>query len=203
MKLIIFDFDGVLANTIELSYKIHTVKNKGLTMESFREFSTGNFYEGYNKAVEEGRHIPADDFYGDYKKGLDVLTIGDILHDSILSLATNYKLVIISSTNSSYINDFLKKENLDGCFSDILGADIHTSKTLKIKTILEKYNLNPQDSIFVTDTLGDIKEATECGVQSIAVTWGLHNKSILERGNPARIIDNPQDLIGAIENVLK
>ncbi len=203
MKLIIFDFDGVLANTIEFSYKIHTIKNKNLTFKQFQEYSTGNFHEGYEKAVKEGRHIPPDDFYGDYKKGLDVLTIEDILHDSILSLATNYRLMIISSTSSSYINDFLIKENLDGCFSDILGEDIHRSKIIKIRTALLKYNLSSNDAVFVTDTLGDIKEANECGVKSIGVTWGLHDKLILERGNPVRIINNPQDLVGTIENVLK
>ncbi|MBI2630698.1 HAD family hydrolase [Candidatus Nomurabacteria bacterium] len=203
MKLVIFDFDGVLANTIELSYTIHTAKNPNMTLEHFKEYSNGNFYENYNKAVKEGRHIPADDFYGDYKKGLDILTIDKILHDSILFLSKKYKLVIISSTNSSFINDFLANENLSGYFADILGADVHTSKALKIKTVLEKYKLDPSNCVFVTDTLGDIKEARECSVQSIAVTWGLHDKSILEKGNPVKIIDNPQDLVGVIENVLK
>lgn len=203
MKLILFDFDGVLANTIEFSYKIHTKKNKDLTWKHFQDYSLGNFWEGYEKAVKEGKHIPADDFHGDYKKGLDMLTIEKILHDLVLSLAKKYKLVVISSTNSTHINDFLKKENLDGCFSDILGSDIHKNKVLKIKTILEKYDLPPRDTVFITDTLGDIKEAEECNVKSIAVTWGLHDRLILERGNPVTIIDNPQDLIEAIENVLK
>jgi phosphoglycolate phosphatase len=203
MKLIIFDFDGVLVNTLELSYNIHTIKNKNFTWKHFQDYSLGNFWEGYDKAVKDGKHIPADDFPGDYKKGLEVLTIEDILHDSILSLATNYKLVIVSSTDGSYINNFLIKENLNGCFSDILGYNIHKSKISKIKMILEKYNLSPDDAVFITDTLGDIKEANECKVKSIAVTWGLHDKIILEKGNPVKIIDNPQDLIEVIENVLK
>jgi phosphoglycolate phosphatase len=203
MKAILFDFDGVLANTIELSFKIHTVKNKNLTLEHFQNYSTGNFYDGYDKAVKEGKHIPADDFYGEYKKGLDILTIHEILHDAVMALSQNYKLVIISSTDSSYIKDFLIKEKLVELFTDVLGADVHRSKTHKIKTILEKYNLSPLDVVFITDTLGDIKEANECSVPSIGVTWGLHDKSILEKGNPVKIIDNPQDLSTAIEDVLK
>lgn len=203
MKLVIFDFDGVLVNTVELSYKIHAIKNKNLTKDQFQEYATGNFYEGYNQAVKEGKHIPADDYYGEYKKGLDILTIHEILHEAILFLVKNYKLVIISSTDGSYINDFLKKENISSCFSDVLGADIHRSKTLKIQTILTKYGLEPEKAVFITDTLGDIKEARECGVQSIGVTWGLHDRLILEKGDPFKIIDNPQELIGAVENVLK
>ncbi len=202
MKLIIFDFDGVLVNTIELSYKIHTSKNPNLTWERFQEYSIGNFHEVYNKAVKSGSHIPPDDFNSSYKKGLDILTAEEIIHDSILSLAVNYKLVIVSSTNSSHINNFLVKENLARYFSDVWGADIHKSKTFKIKAILKKYNLYASNSIFITDTLGDIKEARECGVKSIAVTWGLHNKLTLEKGDPVKIIENPEDLVGAIEEIL-
>lgn len=190
-------------NTSELSYKIHTIKNKNLTREQFNEYANGNFFEGYDKAVKEGRHIPADDYYGEYKKGLNALNIEKILHDTILSLAKNYKLIIISSTDTSYINDFLKRENIVQCFSDILGADIHTSKVVKIKTILQKYNLLPKEVVFITDTLGDIKEAHECKVPSIAVTWGLHDRSILEKGNPNKIVDDPRALLDVIEGVLK
>ncbi len=72
MRLVIFDFDGVLVNTSKLSYQIHTLKNPNFTWEHFQEYSTGNFHEGYEKAVKEGKHIPADDYYGEYKKGLHI-----------------------------------------------------------------------------------------------------------------------------------
>jgi len=201
MKLIIFDFDGVIANTEEIAYKIHTIKNKNLTWKHFQEYSMGNFWDGYEKAVEEGKHIPADDFPGSYRKGLDSLTVHDVLHDSILSLATDYKLVIISSTRSPYINDFLKKEGLLKCFSDILGADIHKNKSFKIQKVLKEYGLKSSEAVFITDTLGDIKEANECGVKSIAVTWGLHDRLILEKGEPFKIIDDPKDLIKTIKAI--
>ena len=201
MKLILFDFDGVLANTEKLCYRIHTVKNKDLTWERFQEYSNGNFFDGYFKAVKEGKHIPADDYDGSYKKILDVLTIQDILHESILYLAKNYRLAIVSSTDSSYINDFLRKEGLLEYFSDVLGMDTHLSKKFKIKKILEKYNLLPDDTIFITDTLGDIREANECGVRSIGVTWGLHDREALLKGKPIKIIDNPQDLVQSIKEI--
>ena len=201
MKLILFDFDGVLANTEEICYQIHAVKNKDLTWKRFQEYSLGNFHEIYGKAVKEGLHIEPDDFFGSYKKALEVITIHDILHDSILSLATDYRLAIISSADSSYINDFLAREDLLKCFSDVLGADIHRSKIFKIRSVLGKYNLTPENAVFITDTLGDIKEANECGVQSIGVTWGLHDRSILEKGKPLKIIDNPQDLVKAVKEI--
>lgn len=202
-KIVMFDFDGVLANTLELSFEIHKIKNPELTWKHFQDYSNGNFHDGYNKAVKDGKHIPADDFPGQYKNKLQLLTIHDILHDAILGLASDYILVIISSAGSSLINDFLIKENLDNCFTSILGTDIHKSKVVKIKMVLDKYNINSKNAVFITDTLGDIKEAKECEVESIAVTWGLHPKETLIKGHPFAIIDDPQDLFSIIKNVLK
>jgi phosphoglycolate phosphatase len=202
-KLVIFDFDGVLANTIEFSYKLHKDINKGLTWEKFSSFSYGNFHEGMGKAVKEEGHKIPENFREEYEKKLLTLSTEDILHDTVLKLADKYKLSVVSSTTSEYVKKFLQQENLLECFSDILGADIHTSKVIKTNSLLEKYHLNGSDAVYITDTLGDIKEARECGVVSIAVLWGHHTKETLSKGNPVTIVENPQDLIGAIENVLK
>jgi len=203
MKLILFDFDGVLANTEEMAYQIHKVKNKNLTWKDFQDLAAGNFHDLYDKAVKEGRHIDADDFYGEYKKGLETINIHDTLHDLISSLVKNYKLIIISSTNGSYIKSFLVKEKLEHCFSDILGADVHRSKVSKIKTTLEKYDSLPQEAVFITDTTGDIAEARECSVQSIGVTWGLHDREFLSREKPFALIDTPGELGQKIEEFFK
>ena len=203
MKTVFFDFDGVLAHTEKLCFEIHKIKNKDLTWENFQEYSSGNFHDGYDQAVKEGRHIPADDFYGQYEQGLSMMSIEEILHDAICVLAEKFRLAIISSTDTGYIRDFLAKENLTDKFNDILGADIHRNKTFKIRMLLEKYGISPEEAVFITDTLGDMKESRECGVPSIGVTWGLHDRSFLEKGDPAHIIENPQELVGAIASVLK
>ena len=202
-KLVIFDFDGVLINTLDFSYKIHKVKNPHFTWERFQSYSDGNFHDGYNNAVKNGEHIQPDDFHGKYKDELIPLTIQEVLRTTIISISNNYTLAVVSSSMGSVIKDFLSKENLNEYFLDILGFDIHTSKVIKIKSLLEKHNLSSNEAVLITDTLGDILEANECNVASIGVTWGLHNKEKLQKGNPAIIVDDPQDLVRAIENVVK
>jgi phosphoglycolate phosphatase len=75
-----------------------------------------------------------------------------------------------------------------------MGNDVHKSKIEKIKMVFAKYNIGPENCVFVIDTLGDIKEATETGVKSLAVSWGFHNRETLLLGNPYKIIDRPEDL---------
>ncbi|MDE2030863.1 MAG: HAD family hydrolase [Patescibacteria group bacterium] len=202
-KLVLFDFDGVLVNTFDSTFRISKIKNKDLTWERFKDFQNGNFHDNLQKDVKKNNFVIIDNFYDHYKKDLNDLTIEDILHEAITFLAKDNFLVIVSSTRSDIINDFLEKENLLSFFNETLGHEVHTSKVFKIKHALEKYGVSPSDTVFITDTLGDIKEANECDVPSIAVTWGLHKRENLQKGNPIAIIDNPQDLVTVVENVLK
>jgi phosphoglycolate phosphatase len=121
---------------------------------------------------------------------------------SIKNLSEQYTLSIVSSSSSSYIKNYLEKRNILSCFLDILGFDVSADKTIKIKSLLEKYGIGSKDTVFITDTLGDIVEAEKCEVRSIGVTWGLHDRKTLEKGSPEVIIDDPRDLLKTIENVL-
>jgi phosphoglycolate phosphatase len=67
---------------------------------------------------------------------------------------------------------------------------------------LNKYKVNASDCLFVTDTLGDIKEAHHMMVSTVAVTWGYQSKATLERGVPSYIVDTPQELMGIFANPL-
>ena len=76
-------------------------------------------------------------------------------------------------------------------FGDILGYDIETSKVKKFKTLFEKYNLNPKEVIFITDTVGDIDESREVGIGTIiAVADGYQDKKVLEAAHPTFLIDS-------------
>ena len=67
----------------------------------------------------------------------------------------------------------------------------------KFNLIAEKYGVENKDMIFITDTLGDIREAEIAGVPTIAVTWGAHDISYFTREqhtNLVKIVDTPEEL---------
>ena len=55
----------------------------------------------------------------------------------------------------------------------------------------------------ITDTLGDLREASAVDLKTIAVTWGYHDEETLRKGNPAALVDNPAELAPQIESILK
>ena len=58
------------------------------------------------------------------------------------------------------------------------------------------------DMLFVTDTLGDIREADIAGIPTVAVTWGAHDESYFNREpheNLLKIVSSVSELEGFIE----
>ncbi|MFA5235272.1 MAG: HAD family hydrolase [Bacilli bacterium] len=66
--------------------------------------------------------------------------------------------------------------------------------------ILEKYGVDPQTSVYVGDSLVDIKTAAALGMRAAAVTWGYVPRERLLEAQPAFIIDRPGQLLQAVIN---
>ena len=116
----------------------------------------------------------------------------------IKTLKESYMLAIVSSTSKGGITYHLARNNLLQYFSDILGREIHHSKVEKMKMIFERHNVFSQNCIYITDTLGDMREAKEHEMATIGVSWGVHPRETLEQGIPFRIVEKPEELPDAI-----
>lgn len=130
-----------------------------------------------------------------------VLNTSPEIKKVITELHSKYILAIVSSTSTRSIQNYLEREGFSVIFVDIAGGDMLGSKTNKIKALLKKYEVAPEEAVYITDTVSDLIEARECGVQSIAVTWGYQNENTLQKANPAKVINKPEDLINAIETI--
>jgi len=200
-KLVIFDFDGVLVDTIGIGFSINQEIHPDLSMEEYKSFFEGNIYGAIRKDGTPKKHHP--DFFNLYDSRSREIIVPEILKFVVKELSILYTLVIVSSTHSESIKKILDREKITDYFAEIQGADVERNKVIKINSILEKYNILPKNVVFITDTIGDIREAKECEVKSIAVTWGFHDRKTLEKGNPVAIIDDPRDLLKTIQKVLE
>lgn len=141
-------------------------------------------------------------FFDHYGKKLNQLKPISDAKKILSEIAKQHTLVIISSTIEPLIERFLKKYALNKYFASILGKNFNRSKIIKIKFALKKYNFKPTQSLFITDTVGDMLEAKKCGVGSIAVSWGFHSISLLKKYNPLAIVKIPVELVKLISSEL-
>lgn len=203
MKAILFDFDGVIVDTFSFCYRIMSERYGGITEEEYRAKFEGNINDALKKRQETQPADPSAkpfDFFGQYTPALLACEPNQELVGVVRDLAARYPLVIISSTISSAIDQYLTRVGLREYFQEILGNDVEKSKVKKIQRSLEVYEMKPSETIFVTDTLGDIKEAHMCDVRSIAVTWGFHSEETLLKGKPFKVVHKPAQLLEAINS---
>lgn len=201
MKTILFDFDGVLVDTFSICFSLSSECNENLSLEDYRSFFNGNIY---NTKRSDGRPIGyRSDFHEKYEIHTRELKVPDELKKLLKNLSSKYTLAIVSSTPTRLIKDILNREDLVSCFTDIYGSDLHRSKVIKIKILLEKYKTLPNNAVFITDTAGDIIEARECDVRSVAVTWGYQKKENLLKEKPLAVVETPKALEEKIEEFFR
>jgi len=198
-QILLFDFDGVIVNTFELCFSITKKFNSDLSHDAYLALFEGNIYDGLKKKnggiYDKKQENDERGFFEIYTPQL--LEIGPVpgMSEIIKELEKDYVLIMLTSTINSPINSYLEKYGLHKYFDKIFGADVHKSKEEKIKMVFQEFNVKPNDCLFITDTLGDMREAEKAGIQVMGVLWGFHPEKTLEKGNPIALARAPADII--------
>jgi phosphoglycolate phosphatase len=200
-KLLLFDFDGVLVDSLELYENVvrqcleeigkPIVKN----LDDFLALFHDNFYQGIvNKGIDLQAYMAA--MKGIYPSiDLSLIKPHREMASVLLELAERHRLMLISSNHEKVIRVLLNKMNVEGCFEAVLGSEAVLSKTEKIAFAQVQCGVAKERIFYIGDTTGDIREARRAGVKAIAVTWGWHNRQILETVYPDYLIDTPYALL--------
>ena len=209
MALIIFDYDGVIADTLDdllqfgqaacnqLGVK-HVVTKGDLNDLEVMSFAT------YGRACEVPEHL-VDEFVkiclNCFVEKKSSPTIFPDLRNVISYLAVNHRIAIVTTNSSQNVNAFLVQHGLDGLIHAVYGIDTPGSKAEKITMARNQLLENrEQEAVFmVGDALSDVLAAKAASVTSIAVTWGHQSLEKLLRGNPDYVVSSPHDLIDVIE----
>lgn len=207
MALVIFDYDGVLADTLDdlirfgqeacnqLGVK-HVVTKDDLSNLEVMSFAT------YGRACEVPEHL-IDEFV---KISLRLFAekesppaIFDGLSEVIQQFSTKHKIAIVTTNSSQNVHAFLTQHGLDSLIHAVYGVDTPGSKAQKIAIARERFVKNGESVFMIGDALSDVRAAKEAGVISIAITWGHQSIETLLRGEPDHIVHSPQKLIAVIE----
>lgn len=201
-NVLIFDFDGTIADTFQHLIKI---SNRLSTQFHFNKVEPHEVEELKNKTSQEVcRHLK-----------VTPLTIPFILakakrelHKDIASIqpregiekvlrdlkSAGYKIGILTSNSLKNVKKFLETHKLD------LFDFIHTSpkfwgKGKGLCQLMDRNNLKPQEVIYIGDETRDIEAAQKAGIRVAAVTWGYNSPKILKKHNPDYLVDEPAELV--------
>jgi HAD superfamily hydrolase (TIGR01549 family) len=207
MALILFDFDGVLADTLgdllqfgqescdALGIK-HVATTEDLDSLEIMSFAT------YGRQLEVPEHM-VDEFvrrclakFGKKKSAPDIFKG---LDEVVRKLSASNTIGIITGNSSKNVKSFLVKHRLEGYVRAIFGVDSPGSKAEKISLAQSQFTAQGDAVFMVGDSASDVHAAREAAVKSIGVTWGHQSTETLIRAKPDFIVHLPQELLEVIE----
>jgi phosphoglycolate phosphatase len=209
MSLILFDFDGVLADTLGdlLQFGQEACNELGInhiaTAEDLHSLEIMSFAT-YAQQLEVPAHLVAEFVqrclgkFAEKKsppeifKGLDTL---------IRSLSAGNTIGIITGNSSKNVNAFLTAHGLDGCIHAVYGVDSPGSKVEKILMAQMRFAADGKAIFMVGDSASDIHAAKEAAIKSIAVSWGHQSAQTLIFANPDYLVHSPGELYRVIKEV--
>lgn len=201
--LLIFDFDGTLANTLEAGIEIFNelASDYGLekvTIEDVRELRKLNTralldHLGISRllAVKLGAHIRK--LLHQRMEQVDMIRgVEEALRDLHRS---GFQLGILSSNSADNVRCFMKRFGLLDCFLFIEAGVSLFGKPQRILNVLRRTKTDPSRVIYVGDETRDMEAARVSKVKGLAVCWGANEREAMETEDPAFCIDEPGELI--------
>lgn len=207
MALILFDYDGVLADTLDdlLKFSQEICNELGIQHQVVHEdISTLEAMSFANLGRQVG--VPeslVDEFV---RRSLDKVAnkkhpprIFPDLADVVKKLSEKNILGIVTTNSAPNVKAFLIKHDLENCFSAIYGVDTPGTKAEKISQARSQFAAENEAVFMIGDSLSDIRSAKEASALGIAVSWGHQSLSHMQRGNPDFVVHTPKELVEVIE----
>ena len=214
VKLVIFDLDGTLCNTIcdladavnyaltKRGYPTHSVEEiQNMVGSGIKNLVTRSMPEA--ERYEDNINLTKEFFFEYYKVHYADKTVAyDGIAEMLETLkAKNIKLAVCTNKEDTMAKSVVKKL-FDGTFSLILGqSDNFPLKPSPDSSlyIMETLGAGVGETVFIGDSGVDIKTAKNTGLESIGVSWGFRDKQELIDYGCEHIAESPYDIIKLLE----
>lgn len=207
-KIIIFDFDGTLADTFPPMVKIlkKQVKEMGygeLTsrqIDVMREMKPLDIIKHFKFPIWKVPSLIKDIREGLFKQIAQVKLFQGIDNVVLDLKRKGFTLGILTSNSVKAVEIFLNEHNLE-CFDFVESETKIFKKSKHLIKIIKKYSFNKNEVIYIGDEVRDIIASQETGIDVIAVTWGYNRRDVLKQNHPTYLVDKPNDIINMLLNI--
>lgn len=218
LKLIIFDLDGTLIDTIDdLTEAVCFALNRGgFPPRSSRDVTNfvGNgvlkliersLPEGHRDAETVGQvHADFNAFYAEHYADKSLPYDGAAETVGRLK-AEGYKLAVLSNKPDRFTKALIEKF-FPALFDAYLGSSESTPRkpdpTGEL-SIITSLGLTPDVTLHIGDSDTDIMTAHNAGVRCIGCTWGFRPRATLEAAGADWIVERFENIFGVINDINK
>ena len=210
IKLIIFDYDGVIVDSFPNVHSVYQIICKKLgkscpdNLEDFKKVYGHSSSECYSQlGFSEEERIKGNIIFKEEILKKDAKPFEGIT-EVLKKLHKNYKLAVISSSYKEEIEQKLKKFGLLKLFDFILAKESHVGrfeKTESIKKVMKKLAVKSNEVLLIGDRNVDFIEGSKAGLSKILLVdygWGYDLKEIPEYKQKV-LVKKPNDLLEAVK----
>ncbi|MDD5191604.1 MAG: HAD hydrolase-like protein [Candidatus Nanoarchaeia archaeon] len=197
-KLLIFDFDGTIADTKSIYYKsiydvvkrfgysykdIDRIIDLGMSLRKVLKKLGFSFLTSWFLHKEIMNNV--EKYVNEVKKCKDV--------DSINGIRT--KKILVTNSLKEFVTPILRHLKIN-CFNEIYGAEDFADKAEFIKEYLKKRKLSRRNCYYVGDRASDVITAGMSGCKSIIVSGkcAWDSKKEISKANPDFIVSDIKDI---------
>jgi phosphoglycolate phosphatase len=198
---LIFDFDGTIADTFDLSLQIgreihDSLKLHHLSEEAIVHFRNRPFRETIRNLKIPIHKIPQ--LLIRVRRGIhdhiDEIRPFDGIREVLRDLKSHTAFMgMVTSNSEENVNKFL--ERFDLCFFDAWSySSAIRGKASMMRRLIRKNKLAKESTVYIGDITDDIDACRKVGIKVAAVTWGYNTREVLEHSKPDFLIDRVGDL---------
>lgn len=211
IKLVIFDLDGTLLNTIE---DIAVSLNKALKNYNLPTHSLDTVLRMVGNGVDlliQRAVKPYDDYFldvkkfylEDYNRNCDIKTKPYKGIKELLQKLKDEGIKIAVLSNKPHIDTVtVINKYFNNTFDYVIGKkDNNRIKPYSdgVNEVMKYFNIKNNNAMFIGDSEVDVETGKNAKMRTIAVTWGFREKDKLIGAD--FIVSNPSEIINIIEGI--
>lgn len=197
--ILFWDLDGVIVDSHQAAFALmQRISPMNMSWEQYQKMSEANVWHSLLKFLSFTKKVKQEFLENQYEMIQDDPASWGAVYRGIPEVlsqtAEKYENIIITNNQARVTEPILEFYGLRGFFGQVLGREHRGNKEDKILEVLGNTLQKPEDTFFITDSLGDLREGAAAKVKTIAVTWGVHDQKTLEEGNPTHLCGSPEHL---------
>lgn len=219
IRALLFDMDGTLVQSRQSSWILFQRVNDEFSLgiedrEDFFALFNDNLFSALAKVCGDPEKTSrAAAYFMELLRSEYLPPLVPGMADVIRMLAAQCVLSIISTNALIAIKRIIDHAQLSNYIAHVFAGDAEPDKRASIRSFLtdpsyatlrmglDWYNecdpepIQPQEVAIVTDTVGDVRHARECGIRAIGVAWGMHTPDALLKAGAEAVMRWPQEIL--------
>lgn len=201
-KYIFFDFDGTIADTEIINFKIFEQLADKYNLKRISYDELIHIKKMSARQLIDYLHVKKRKLPFILRRGKKLLNQNirnvELCKDNFIDITTilkskGVKLAIITSNSRRNVKSFLQKHKFD-CFDFIISSSLF-GKEHKIRKIIKRERLNLDEVLYVGDEIRDIAAAKSSNIKIATVAWGYNTVESLLDHEPDYLLNDPEELI--------